>query len=85
MVLHDVAWNRGGLADQPIAKLAVFIETAKAEGYEFTQDFSPDAVPIAGGKILQDIDHLVWDRSGVQTGSSSSRSPNPFYPKEAAT
>jgi peptidoglycan/xylan/chitin deacetylase (PgdA/CDA1 family) len=81
MVLHDVAWNPGGPADQPIAKLGNFIKAAKAAGYEFTQAFSPDAVPIAGGRVLQNVDHLIWDGDGARTATSNARSPNPFFPK----
>lgn len=59
MVLHDIATRPGDVAEQPIAKLADFIRQAKAAGYEFVQEHSPDAVIIAGGKVLQNIDHLV--------------------------
>ncbi|GGC62491.1 polysaccharide deacetylase family protein [Chelatococcus reniformis] len=77
MVLHDIAMNPGGVAEQPIAKLDSFIRQAKAAGYEFTQEYSPDAVLMAGGKILQPIDHLVTGRTA---GSGAERRvSNPLF------
>lgn len=63
MVLHDIAMNPGRVADQPIARLETFITQALEQGYTFTQEYSPDAVLMAEGRILQPLDHLVTSAS----------------------
>ncbi len=52
LVLHD-------LSTGAMAHLDRFIRALRAEGFELTQDYPPECVPIADGKILQPMDQYV--------------------------
>jgi len=77
MVIHDIAMNPGGVEAQPIALLERFITRALERGYVFTQEYSPDAVLMARGEILQPIDHLI---SSASSGRVNIANPL-FHPR----
>ncbi len=52
VVLHD-------LPTGAMAHLDRFIRTLREEGFELTQDYPPDCVPIANGEIVQPLEPYV--------------------------
>lgn len=56
---REEAWSLVVLHDIPsgaMRRLNEFLDRLKAEGVEFTQEYPPDCVPIAGGKLLLPIE-----------------------------
>jgi len=54
VVVHD-------LPTGAMAHLDRFIETARAQGFEFRQDFPPDCVPLVRGRAERDMSPFVTD------------------------
>jgi peptidoglycan/xylan/chitin deacetylase (PgdA/CDA1 family) len=52
VVLHD-------LSNQAMAHLDQFISALKAEGFELRQDYPPECVPIAAGRLVLPIEQLL--------------------------
>jgi hypothetical protein len=76
--IDDIAMYPGGVDAQPIAKLDQFISKARDKGYEFTQNYSPDAGLIARGRIVQPLDHLTT------TSGFGSSTKNPLFVEDHA-
>lgn len=56
---RDAAWSLVVLHDIPsgaMRRLDEFLKRLESEGVEFAQDYPPDCVPVAGGKLLLPIE-----------------------------
>lgn len=59
MVLHDITGWPDGFDGRPMLQIEEFIVAAKDAGYEFVQEYSPDCLLVAKGKMLVDMSHLA--------------------------
>ena len=61
-VCHSRVWSLVVLHDLPtgaMAHLSEFLQRLREDGFELTQEFPPDCVPIAGGNIKLPLDPYV--------------------------